>query len=99
MSEVDIDPLDVDTDIAEAELAVADSVPADGTVDVSAPPDPLTTVDVAPLFGGEVLFEDGTAIENPRQDALGYLYQIEDDWINGVGRNIVESGGSATTTT
>jgi len=53
-----------------------------------------------PKFGslGTVEFPDGTTVENPKQDALGYVYKDTDDYMAGTDKHEVDDSGVATGT-
>jgi hypothetical protein len=42
-------------------------------------------------FGKTTEFPDGTHIENPHTDALGYIYKTKEDWVNGTNKHVPKS--------
>lgn len=55
---------------------------ADATASAARPP--------SLQFGSTVEFPDGTQIDNPHQDHLGYVYKTTGDWINGTDRHVID---------
>lgn len=95
--DLDVDPdLDADLDLEDGPdggLGDADGLDAgapdlDAPIDLSAPPDPLTTPDVPPVsFGSTVEFPDGKTVDDPYTDALGYVYPDRQSYIDGVNKH------------
>lgn len=92
MSEFEFEPdVEVDAEIdADADAdSYNDPVASGDAIDLSKAPDPLATADVPPVrFGQTVEFPDGTKVENPHTDALGYVYKNKDDWIGGENKHV-----------
>lgn len=104
MSEVGPD-LDLDADLSldldgtfdtEAlvpdDITVSDSAMIDGgSLQISQPPDPLATSDVAPVkFGQTIEFPDGTHVDDAHTDAQGYIYKSRQDWIDGTNKHVAD---------
>ncbi len=77
-----------DLDAGDADGLDAGAPDLDAPIDLSAPPDPLTTPDVPPVtFGSTVEFPDGKTVEDPYTDALGYVYPDHQSYIDGVNKH------------
>lgn len=95
-------PAEVPQELAAESMTEQDLAAASAASPI---PDPFGGQDTPPgevtfgsasAAGKEVGFEDGTTVQSPKQDALGYVYKNQEDWLKGANKNVLDSAGEAT---